>query len=142
MAADIYTRPQAFDVILTSNMFGDILSNLANALAGSLGLASALNVGEKFAAAMPATVRLPILPASGIANPLGIVVPAALLLRWFGETRNKQSYAAAAAAIESAVDASVLEPSTRTGDMEARRRPPMSPGRSPKQLKRRAEMSA
>lgn len=117
MAADIYTRPQAFDVILTSNMFGDILSNLANALAGSLGLASALNVGEKFAAANAGHGSAPDIAGQGIANPLGIVGSAALLLRWYGETRNKQSYIAAAAAIESAVDASVLEPSTRTGDM-------------------------
>ncbi|MDF2811185.1 MAG: 3-isopropylmalate dehydrogenase [Microvirga sp.] len=117
MAADIYSRPQAFDVILTSNMFGDILSNLANALAGSLGLAAALNVGAKYAAANAGHGSAPDIAGKGIANPLGILLSAALLLRWYGETRGKQSYVAAATAIESAIDASALEPSTRTGDM-------------------------
>ena len=51
MAADLYLRPERFDVLLTSNMFGDILSNEAAALAGGLGLASALNVGDSHAAA-------------------------------------------------------------------------------------------
>ncbi|MES2186487.1 MAG: isocitrate/isopropylmalate family dehydrogenase [Pseudomonadota bacterium] len=117
MAAEIYTRPQAFDVILTSNMFGDILSNLANALAGSLGLASALNVGEQYAAANAGHGSAPDIAGKGIANPLGIVISAAMLLRWYGETRQKQNYAAAADAIEKAVDASVLDPTTRTGDL-------------------------
>jgi hypothetical protein len=52
MAAEPYSRPDSFDVILTSNMYGDILSKLANALAGSVGLASVRNVGETHAAAM------------------------------------------------------------------------------------------
>lgn len=104
-------------MILTSNMFGDILSNLANALAGSLGLASALNVGEKHAAANAGHGSAPDIAGMSTANPLGIVISAALLLRWFGETHSKQNYVAAAAAIESAVDTSVLEPSIRTGDL-------------------------
>lgn len=117
MAADIYTRPQAFDVILTSNMFGDILSNLANALAGSLGLASALNVGEKYAAANAGHGSAPDIAGKGIANPLGIILSAALLLRWYGETRDRRNFVAAAGAIEDAVDASVGDAATRTGDM-------------------------
>ena len=117
MAAELYTRPQSFDVILTSNMFGDILSNLANALAGSLGLAAALNVGEKYAAANAGHGSAPDIAGKGIANPLGIVISAAMLLRWFGETRQKPPYVAAADAIEKAVDASVLAPATRTGDL-------------------------
>jgi isocitrate/isopropylmalate dehydrogenase len=117
MAAEIYTRPQSFDVILTSNMFGDILSNLANALAGSLGLAAALNVGEKYAAANAGHGSAPDIAGKGIANPLGIVISAAMLLRWYGDTRQKPNYVTAADAIEKAVDASVLEPATRTGDL-------------------------
>ena len=117
MAADIYTRPSAFDVILTSNMFGDILSNLANALAGSLGLASALNVGDVYAAANAGHGSAPDIAGKGIANPLGIILSAALLLRWFGERQSRQAYVAAATAIEEAVDRTVTKAETRTGDL-------------------------
>ena len=117
MAAEIYSHPRKFDVILTSNMYGDILSNLANALAGSLGLASALNVGDKYAAANAGHGSAPDIAGKGIANPLGIVLSAAALLRWFGTTNGQNSFAAAAGKIEEAVDKSVLQAETRTGDL-------------------------
>lgn len=117
MAADLYTRPEAFDVILTSNMFGDILSNLANALAGSLGLASALNVGERHAAANAGHGSAPDIAGRGIANPLGLLLSAAQLLRWFGVRTSNEAFGAASRAIEDAVDHVVTDPRTRTGDL-------------------------
>jgi isocitrate/isopropylmalate dehydrogenase len=117
MAAELYTRPQAFDVILTTNMFGDILSNQANALAGGLGLASALNVGEAHAAANAGHGSAPDIAGRGIANPAGLVLSAALLLRHLGSTRASNALTAAAEAIEAGVDAALAAPTTRTRDL-------------------------
>lgn len=63
MAADLYLRPERYDVLLTTNMFGDILSNEASALAGGLGLAGALNVGDHHAAANAGHGSAPTSPA-------------------------------------------------------------------------------
>jgi isocitrate/isopropylmalate dehydrogenase len=63
VAAELYTKPSAFDVILTTNMFGDILSNLVNALAGGLGTASSLNVGKRTQPLMPDTAQRLTSPA-------------------------------------------------------------------------------
>ncbi|WP_051588324.1 isocitrate/isopropylmalate family dehydrogenase [Actibacterium mucosum] len=89
MAADIYTSPQKFGVILVSNMFGDILSNLAVALSGSLGLA----------------------------NPLGLVQSAALLLEWLGHCHENQAYINVAGAMMAAVDSTLSSAETRTSDL-------------------------
>src|SRR3954451_3098135 len=98
-------------------MFGDILSNLANALAGSLGLASALNAGDRHAAANAGHGSAPDIAGQDKANPLGIILSCAQLLRWHGEKHGREAYPAAAAAIEHAVDLSVSTPATRTGDL-------------------------
>lgn len=117
MAADLYSRPQKFDTILTSNMFGDILSNLANALAGSLGLASALNAGDKHAVANAGHGSAPDIAGRDMANPSGLILSSALLLRWLADRHGKPAFAAAAQAINAALDATVATPEGRTGDM-------------------------
>ncbi|MFK4443641.1 isocitrate/isopropylmalate dehydrogenase [Caballeronia udeis] len=117
IAAELYTRPERFDVILTTNMFGDILSNQVNALAGGLGMASALNVGDTHAAANAGHGSAPDIAGQGIANPTGLILSAALLLRHLGARSGTQAYAHAASAIESAVDAAMTDTATRTGDL-------------------------
>jgi len=117
MAAELYSRPERFDVILTSNMYGDILSNLANALAGSVGLASALNVGETHAAANAGHGSAPDIAGKGIANPVSLVLSAAMLLRWFGEKSGSAGYVEAAKDIDAAVDATLEKPETRSRDV-------------------------
>lgn len=117
MAADLYTRPGAFDVILTSNMYGDILSNLANALAGSLGLASALNVGEACAAANAGHGSAPDIAGRNIANPLGLLLSAAALLDWHGGRTGMAKFRTAAVDIQQAIDKALGDPATRTGDL-------------------------
>lgn len=120
MAADLYTRPQRQDVILTTNMFGDILSNLAVALSGGLGLAAALNVGENHAAANAGHGSAPDIAARDIANPSGIILSSALLLRWLGSRHGRPEYGHAASAIERALDVCVAEAGTRTVDLGGR----------------------
>jgi 3-isopropylmalate dehydrogenase len=117
MAAEIYTRPGAFDVILTTNMFGDILSNQANALAGSLGIASALNLGDGHAAANAGHGSAPDIAGKGIANPTGLILSAALLLEHLGSRNGSNAYAAAARAVNRAVDRALENAETRTGDL-------------------------
>ena len=71
MAAHLVRRPQAFDVIVTENLFGDTLSDLASELTGSLGMAASINAGEKYAMAQAAHGSAPDIAGQGIANPLG-----------------------------------------------------------------------
>ncbi|WP_319019154.1 isocitrate/isopropylmalate dehydrogenase family protein [Microbispora sitophila] len=117
MAADLYLRPERYDVILTSNMFGDILSNEAAALAGGLGLAGALNVGTDHAAANAGHGSAPDIAGHGIANPTGLILSSALLLAWWGDRTGDPSFGKAAHAIERAVDTALAEPATRARDL-------------------------
>jgi isocitrate/isopropylmalate dehydrogenase len=117
IAAELYSRPQTFDVILTTNMFGDILSNLANALAGSLGLAAALNVGDNHAAANAGHGSAPDIAGKGIANPSGLILSSALLLEWLGQRHSKNTYQQAARAIERAIDAVLSDGKSSTRDL-------------------------
>jgi 3-isopropylmalate dehydrogenase len=117
IAAELYTKPSAFDVILTTNMFGDILSNLVNALAGGLGTASALNVGDAHAAANAGHGSAPDIAGKGIANPTGLILSAAALLGHLGLRSGADAFTAASQAIEQAVDAALAKPESRTGDL-------------------------
>ncbi|SAL74061.1 tartrate dehydrogenase [Caballeronia udeis] len=118
IAAELYTKPAAFDVILTTNMFGDILSNLINALAGGLGMASALNVGETHAAANAGHGSAPDIAGKGIANPIGLILSAAALLNHLGLKPGAEAFASAGQAIEKAVDTALANAESRTGDLE------------------------
>ncbi|KAA0083185.1 isocitrate/isopropylmalate dehydrogenase family protein [Mycolicibacterium sp. P9-64] len=117
MAADLYLRPDRFDVLLTTNMFGDILSNEASALAGGLGLAGALNVGDHHAAANAGHGSAPDIAGLGIANPTGLLVSAAMLLAWWGRRTGQHAYLDASTAIEAAIDYTLIETGLRTGDL-------------------------
>lgn len=117
MAADIYTRPERHDVILISNMFGDILSNLAVALSGGLGIAAAINAGDSHAIANAGHGSAPDIAGKGIANPSGMILSSALLLEWLGLRHDKPDYVRACAAIQAAVDVALADPAVRTGDL-------------------------
>ncbi len=120
MAADIYSRPERHDVILISNMFGDILSNLAVALSGGLGLAAAINAGDKHAIANAGHGSAPDIAGKGIANPTGMILSAGMLLEWLGIRHNKPAFQQAWRAIQAAVDAALADPAVRTGDLGGR----------------------
>jgi 3-isopropylmalate dehydrogenase len=117
MAADLYSRPERHDVILITNMFGDILSNEAAALSGGLGLAAALNAGDRHAIANAGHGSAPDIAGKGIANPCGMILSTAMLLEWLGVRHNKAAYIQAARAIEAAVDAALLDDTVRTADL-------------------------
>jgi isocitrate/isopropylmalate dehydrogenase len=117
MAADIYSRPQRHDVILITNMFGDILSNAAVAMSGSLGLAAALNAGDRHAVANAGHGSAPDIAGKDIANPTGLILSCAMLLDWLGNRHQRSDLAAAAQAIDSAVDAVLANPANHTADL-------------------------
>jgi 3-isopropylmalate dehydrogenase len=120
MAADLYLHPGKYDVILISNMFGDILSNQAIAMAGGLGLAAALNVGDCRAAANAGHGSAPDIAGKGIANPTSLILSAAMLLEWLGTRHKTQSYLDASMAINDAVDSVLARPDERTIDLRGK----------------------
>ncbi len=120
MAADLYTRPERHDVVLITNMFGDILSNEASALAGGLGLSGALNAGDEHAVANAGHGSAPDIAGRGIANPTGLILSAGMLLEWLGVRHAKETYLAAAQAIHTAVDRALADAEVRTGDLGGR----------------------
>jgi isocitrate/isopropylmalate dehydrogenase len=117
VAAWLVRKPARFDVIVTTNMFGDILSDEASELAGSLGLAGSLNAGEAHAMAQAQHGSAPDIAGQGIANPLSLVLSAAMLLGWLSDRQGNEACRAAAVAIEQAVAAVVADPALHTPDL-------------------------
>ncbi len=105
MAAHLVRAPQKYDVIVTTNMFGDILSDLAIELSGSLGLGGSINASDRFCMAQASHGSAPDIAGQDRANPASLVLSAAMLLGWQAEKggASANAFAAAAGAIESAV---------------------------------------
>ena len=109
-AAHLVRAPGRFDILLTTNMFGDILSDLAGELCGGLGLAGSLNAGPVHAAAQAQHGSAPDIAGQDRANPASMILSLAMLLRHRGEER-------AARHIEDAMAACLARPETRTRDL-------------------------
>jgi 3-isopropylmalate dehydrogenase len=109
-------RPERFDVIVTENMFGDILSDLGAALIGGMGMAPSADVGDRHAVFQPSHGTAPDIAGQGIANPVATILSAAMMLDWFeiDETRS------AAQRIRDAVSAALADPARRTPDLGGR----------------------
>ena len=117
MAALLVRTPEAFDVVLTTNMFGDILSDEAAELSGGLGLGGSLNAGDDHAIAQAAHGSAPDIAGQGIANPTALMVSVAMLLEWLGAGYGRDDLSAAAAAFNAAVDAVLADPANHTPDL-------------------------
>ncbi|MEM1302443.1 MAG: isocitrate/isopropylmalate dehydrogenase family protein [Pseudomonadota bacterium] len=109
-AAHLVRDPTSYDVICTTNMFGDILSDLASELSGGLGVAGSLNLGPNAAMAQAQHGSAPDIAGQGIANPTSLILSVAMLMRHLGEAH-------AAARIEAAVAACLAAADTRTRDL-------------------------
>jgi 3-isopropylmalate dehydrogenase len=107
MMAHVVRTPQRFDVIVTTNMFGDILSDLTAELSGSLGLGGSLNAGAGHAMAQAAHGSAPDIAGKNVANPYSLILSAALLLAWHGRREAKPAFEDAARAIEAAAEAAI-----------------------------------
>ena len=111
-AMKIAYAPSSFDVILTENMFGDILSDEAGAIVGSLGLLPSASLGDGAGLYEPVHGSAPDIAGKGIANPIGTVASVAMLLRYSLKLEEE------AASVERAIE-SVLASGARTADLAA-----------------------
>ncbi len=107
MMAHVVRAPDRFDVIVTTNMFGDILSDLTSELSGSIGMGGSLNAGHAHAMAQAVHGSAPDIAGRDIANPVSLILSAGLLLDWHGRRRNLPRFNAAARAIEEVTAAAV-----------------------------------
>jgi 3-isopropylmalate dehydrogenase len=107
MMAHVVRAPQRFDVIVTTNMFGDILSDLTAELSGSIGLGGSLNAGAMHAMGQAAHGSAPDIEGRNLANPLSLILSAAMLLRWHGQRKGLENFVEASAAIEAAAAAAL-----------------------------------
>ena len=117
MAALLIRDAGAFDVIVTTNMFGDILSDEASEISGSLGLAASVNAGEMHAVAQAQHGSAPDIAGKGIANPASLIGSAGMLLAWLGERRGDARLTAGAELIERSLDEVIRTPEGRTADL-------------------------
>ena len=103
MMAHVVRAPEKFDVIVTTNMFGDILSDLTSELSGSLGLGASLNAGVNYAMAQASHGSAPDIAGQNSANPFSLILSAGMLLAWHGQRTGEEAFLAAAHAIERGV---------------------------------------
>lgn len=116
MTAHLVRRAKDFDVIVTENMFGDILSDLAGELVGSLGLAPSINSNDTQAMAQPAHGSAPDIANKNIANPTGIMLSTVMFLDWLSAQQNDAEVAKVARTLESGIISAIHE-GVRTRDL-------------------------
>lgn len=110
MVYKLFRQPSAYDVIVAPNLYGDILSDGAAALVGSLGLVPSANVGDSFAIGEPCHGSAPDIMGQGIANPVATIRSVGLMLEFMGEEQ-------AAAKIYAAVDGNLEDGKFLSPDM-------------------------
>ncbi|MHA1109204.1 MAG: isocitrate/isopropylmalate dehydrogenase family protein, partial [Alphaproteobacteria bacterium] len=117
MAALLVREPERFDVVVTTNMFGDILSDEAAELSGGLGLAASLNCGDAHAVAQAAHGSAPDIAGKDVANPVAFLQSTAMLLEHLGAKTGRNDMAAAANCLMQTTNAMLAAPETRTADL-------------------------
>jgi 3-isopropylmalate dehydrogenase len=109
MAAALVMRPQSFDVVVTTNMFGDILSDLAAGLVGGLGMAPGVCVGPKYTMAQATHGSAPDIAGKQIANPYAMIMSGQMLLEWFALKHRDDDLLKASQCIQEAVAKTIQE---------------------------------
>ena len=115
--AHLVKRPQDFDVIVTTNAFGDILSDLCSELSGSLGLAGSINAGKGHVFAQAQHGSAPDIAGKGIANPTALMLSTAMLLEELGRRTSRNDLAQASASMFKAVELALGDPASHTPDL-------------------------
>lgn len=110
-------KPWDFDVLVTENMFGDILSDLGAGLLGGLGLAPSADIGLRHAVFQPCHGSVPDIAGQGSANPFAMILSAAMMLEWLGEKHALSSMAKDGAHLRSAVEDVIGRGHVRTRDL-------------------------
>jgi 3-isopropylmalate dehydrogenase len=117
MAALLVRDAARYDVLVTTNMYGDILSDEAAELSGSLGLAASINAGEAHCMAQAQHGSAPDIANRDLANPASLILSAGMLLGWLGERHGRETFLDAQGVLEAAVAQLVASPATRTKDL-------------------------
>ena len=115
-AMNLIRDPASFDVIVTTNLYGDILSDEAAQLVGGLGMTPSANIGKDFALFEPVHGAAPDIAGKGTANPVAMILTVSMMLDWLAKTRQDKACSEGAIAIRGAVN-QVLGTSTRTPDL-------------------------
>jgi 3-isopropylmalate dehydrogenase len=103
-ALRLVREPWNFDVLVTENMFGDILSDLGAALMGGMGMAPSADIGDTHAVFQPCHGTAPDIAGRGLANPTAMFLSAAMMLQWLGDRHGVDACSRAAAALTQAVE--------------------------------------
>ena len=117
MAALLIREPERFDVVLTTNMFGDILSDEAAELSGGLGLGGSINTSNDHAVAQAAHGSAPDIAGKNMANPIAHILSAQMLLNWHAERDGNSKLAAAAKYLDATIDEVLADSSNHTVDI-------------------------
>lgn len=119
MAMRLIRDPQSFDVIVTTNMFGDILTDEAAGLVGGLGMAPGLCIGEGNIAMAQATHgSAPDIAGKGIANPFAMIESTRMMFEWLGHNRGIKQALETAAIMNRGIEKALANPATRTKDIK------------------------
>jgi len=117
MALWMVEKPWSFDVMVTENMFGDILSDLGAGLMGGLGMAPSADIGDENAVFQPCHGSAPDIAGQGIANPFAMILSAAMMLEWLGVKHEIAAMGRDAVALQDAVDKVVEDNRMTTPDL-------------------------
>ncbi|WP_418320107.1 isocitrate/isopropylmalate dehydrogenase family protein [Piscinibacter sakaiensis] len=115
--AHLVRSPERFDVLVATNFYGDIISDLASELSGSLGLAGSMMASDTHCCAQAQHGSAPDIQGQDKANPVSMILSAAMLAQWMGEHHGSPALVKAGAAMDAAVDKVLSNPATRTADL-------------------------
>lgn len=115
--AHLVRNPERFDVIVATNFYGDIISDLASELSGSLGLAGSMMASDTHCCAQAQHGSAPDIQNQDKANPVSMILSVAMLIDWMGQKHANPTYEKAAAAMSAAVDKVLEDPASRTPDL-------------------------
>ena len=115
--AHLVREPERFDVLVATNFYGDILSDLASELSGSLGLAGSMMASDDLCCAQAQHGSAPTIAGKDIANPTSMILSVAMMVRWVGDKQKHAGWQQAGDAMARAVDKVLENPATRTRDI-------------------------
>lgn len=115
--AHLVRNPEQFDVLVASNFYGDIISDLASELSGSLGLAGSIMASDIHCCAQAQHGSAPDIAGKDIANPASMILSVAMLLSWVGENKALDNFSRSGQAMSEAVDKVLMSPEKRTKDL-------------------------
>jgi 3-isopropylmalate dehydrogenase len=115
--AHLVRNPERFDVLVATNFYGDIISDLASELSGSLGLAGSMMASDTHCCAQAQHGSAPDIQGQDKANPVSMILSVAMLVQWMGQHHKAPAFEKAGAVMDAAVDRVLENPATRTSDL-------------------------